>query len=177
MKRAPVAMEAAATGVQVPTATAGAVRQDAVEAIAGLDITPAPIGDGGRCRQRRVVWGAQDTIVLLPEKDDSPTADETAAGVVQGEDATAGAVVETADATAGAVGQPPTAGAVAEASNATAGAEVEAGDARACAVAEASDATAGVGAEVPAERGFPFGRSSARPPPYGGKAEGFSNGS
>ena len=92
--RAPVAMEPAARGVQVPTATAGAVGQDVVEAIAGLHIAPEATGGGGSCRPRRVVWRAQNDVVEIPEKDDSGSADETAAGVRDAEDATAGAVVE-----------------------------------------------------------------------------------
>ena len=136
-------MEPAARGVQVP-----------VEAMAGLHITPR--GDGGSCPQKRVVWHAQDTVVLIPgvQGEDATAgavveADATAAGVAQGEDGTAGAVLEPADATAGAVGQNPPAGPLAQASNATAGAVVEA-----------------------AQRGLLPGSSSTRPPPPGGKAEG-----
>ena len=163
-------MDAAVRGAQVPTATAGAVRQDLVEPLAGLHITLAPTGGGGSCRQRRVVWGAQDTVVLLPENDDSRTADETAAGVVQGADATSGVVVEAADAPP-TMGDTGAAGAAPTADTGAAGAAPTA-DTGAAAAAPTAAATAGVVVEVPAERGLLPGSSSVRPPPPGGKAEG-----
>ena len=140
-------------------ATAGAVDRELAGAIGGLHMTEVPTGDDGSdhgsCPPRRVAWGAEDEVVLLAEQDDTPSSDDTAAGVVQGDHGTAAAEVEAADATAGAVGEHRSARAAAEASDAAAGAAAQA----------ASDATA-------AERGLPPGSSSVRPPPPGGVATG-----
>ena len=163
--RARVAMEAATAGSVVGTATAGAV----------VHFADASTGETGNCPPSRLAWGTQNTIVMLPEEDDSPTPNDRAAGVVQGGNTTAGAVVQVAHGTAGVVGEHGLAGPPAEASDATT-----------VGVVEAEDATTGGVVDVPAARGLlpgsssdyrPPGRAvwwdaSDLPPPPGGKAEG-----